>query len=213
MLIGLKTCVDMKTFLLMLLGLFCGFSANAQNDELNKLTDIVNSLRTGGEKGYKNAIATLAADKMWTPMDELGIDRTVECRASDRVPGFRLNSVLTNAENEERYQTTTGNHLNGADLRYNYSLFEKTLKANKSTSFLLNGRWGEQVLIIMPFNPNARITAKAFCEDKSFEVSPCGGGCLKLTGSVTKGKPLSLTLVNESGENISYVIINYNSRK
>lgn len=211
-LIGLKRCVDMKKYLVILSILLCGFSLKAQNEELNKLTDIVKSLQTGGEKAYKDAIATLAADKLWTPMDELNIDRAVECKASDRVPGFRLNSILTNAENIERYQTSTGNHLNGADSRYNYSLFEKTLKAGKTASFTLLERWGEQVIIIMPYKPQTRIKAKAI-GDKEFTITPSGNGSLKLIGSVTKGKPLNLRVTNESGENISYVILNYNSRK
>lgn len=212
-LIGLKKCVKMKKYVLMLFISICAFSVKGQNDELNRLTDIVKSLQTGGEKAYREAVALLAVDKLWTPMDELTIDRSVECRASDRVPGFRLNSVLTNAENKERYQTATGNHLNGADIRYNYSLFEKTLKARKTASFVLPQRWGEQVIIIIPFNSKTKITAKATGGDKDFTVTPSGNGSLKLTGSAVKGQPLKLSVTNNSEENISYVILNYNSRK
>lgn len=212
-LIGPKKCVDMKKYILLLFVTICFISAKAQNDELNKLTDIVKSLQTGGEKAYKDAIVILAADKLWTPMDELAIDRNVECRASDRVPGFRLNSALTNAENKERYQTSTGNHLNGADIRYNYSLFEKTLKTAKTATFSLPQRWGEQVLIIIPFKPQSKIEVTANGGDKDFIVTPNGNGSLKLTGSVVKGNPLNLTVTNKSDENISYVILNYNSRK
>lgn len=212
-LIGPKKCVDMKKYILWLFVTFCFISAKSQNDELNKLTDIVKSLQTGGEKAYNDAIATLAADKLWTPMDELAIDRNVECRASDRVPGFRLNAALTNAENKERYQTTTGNHLNGADMRYNYSLFEKTLKAGKTATFALRQRWGKQVVIIIPFKVGAKITAKAIGGDKDFTVLPIGNGGLRLTGTVVKGQALNLQVSNESGENLSYVILNYNSRK
>lgn len=203
----------MKKYVLLLIATFCLISAKAQNDELNKLTDIVKSLQSGGEKAYNDAVAKFAADKLWTPMDELGIDRNVECRATERVPGFRLNSILTNAESKERYQTSTGNHLNGADIRYNYSLFEKTLKAGKTASFALPQRWGEQVIIIIPFKAKAKISAKARGGDKDFTVTPSGNGSLKLTGAVVKGQTLDLTVTNESGENISYVILNYNSRK
>lgn len=212
-LIGPKKCVEMKKYVLLLSAVICFISAKAQNDELNKLTDIVKSLQKGGEKAYKDAIATLAADKLWTTMDELAIDRNVECKASERVPGFRLNSAMTNAENKERYQTSTGNHLNGADIRYNYSLFEKTLKTGKTATFSLPQRWGEQVLIIIPFNPQSKIEATANGGDKDFITTPNGNGSWKLTGSVVKGKPLNLNVTNKSGENISYVIINYNSRK
>lgn len=212
-LVGPKKCVDMKIYILILFIAVGVFSLKAQNYELNKLTDIVKSLQTGGEKAYKEAISALASDKLWTPMDELGIDRNVECRASERVPGFRLNSALTNAENKERYQTTTGNHLNGADMRYNYSLFEKTLKGGKSASFSLPQRWGEQVIIIIPFNPQSKISAKASGGNGEFIVAPSGNGSLKLTGTVVKGQSLNLSVTNESRENISYVILNYNSRK
>lgn len=204
----------MKRYLLTLLFIaVCVSSVEAQNDELNKLADIVKSMQTGGEKAYKDAITALASDKLWTPMDELAIDRDVECKASDRVPGFRLNSVLTHAENKERYQTTTGNHLNGADIRYNYSLFEKTLKSGKTASFSLQGRWGKQVIIIIPFNVRAKITAKASGGDTDFTVTPSGNGSLRLTGSVLKGQPLNLTVTNDCAEHISYVILNYNSRQ
>lgn len=212
-LIGLRKCADMKKFVLILFILIGVYQGKAQNNELNKLTDIVKSLQTGGEKSYRDAIAKLAVDKLWTPMDELTIDRNVECRASDRVPGFRLNSALTNAENQERYQTTTGNHLNGADIRYNYSLFEKTLKAGKTAEFSLPQRWGEQVIIIIPFNAQSKLSAKASPGDKNFTVVPVGNGSLKLTGNVVKGQPLRLSVTNDSEENISYVILNYNSRK
>lgn len=212
-LIGPKKCVEMKRYILLLFVTVCFISATAQNDELNKLTDIVKSLQTGGEKAYKDAIAILAADKLWTPMDELTIDRNVECRASDRIPGFRLNSALTNAESKERYQTSTGNHLNGADIRYNYSLFEKTLKTARTATFFLPQRWGEQVLIIIPFNPQSKIEATANGGDNDFIATPNGNGSLKLTGTVVKGKPLNLTITNKSDEDISYVILNYNSRK
>lgn len=212
-LIGPKKCVDMKKCILIMFIAVSVFSLKAQNDELNKLTDIVKSLQTGGEKAYKDAIATLATDKLWTPMDELGIDRNVECRASERVPGFRLNSALTNAESKERYQTTTGNHLNGADIRYNYSLFEKTLETDKTATFSLPQRWGEQVIIIIPFNPQSKIEASANGGKNNFILMPLNNGGIKLTGNVDKGKSLNLTVTNKSGENISYVILNYNSRK
>lgn len=212
-LIGLRRCADMKKFVLILFILIGVYSGEAQNNELNKLTDIVKSLQTGGEKSYRDAIAKLAVDKLWTPMDELTIDRNVECRASDRVPGFRLNSALTNAENKERYQTTTGNHLNGADIRYNYSLFEKTLKAGKTAMFSLPQRWGEQVIIIIPFIAQSQLTVKASAGDANFTVVPAGNGSLKLTGNVVKGQTLRLSVTNDSEENISYVILNYNSRK
>lgn len=186
----------------------------AQTDELNFLTDIVKSLQKGGESAYKSAVAKLAKDKEWTPMDELGIAAGVECKASQRVPGFRLNSVLTNAENAQRYETTTGNHLNGADSRYNYSLFEKTLKAGAEVNYSLPGRWGDQTFIVIPFSGNdSKLMGTIRCKGNDFQCTTLGHGILRFSGSAIKGQPVEIKLKNGSENHISYVIINYNSRK
>lgn len=204
----------MKRILISISVLLLAFSVSAQDAELNKLTDIVKSLQTGGEKAYNAAVAKLASDKNWTPMDEIGFDRNIECKASERVPGFKLNSVLTNAENKERYQTTTGNHINGADGRFNYSLFEKTLKPGKTAFFSLPERWGEQTIIILPYQgENAKISATASSGTNNFTVTSIGNGAVKLTGKAVKGQPLTLNVSNGSEGNISYVILNHNSRK
>lgn len=201
----------MKKIILFLLLSASVFVTEAQNDELNKLTDIVISLKAGGEDAYKSAISRLAADKQWTPMDELGINKEAECKAAARTPGFKLNSVLTNAENKERYQTTTGNHLNGADSRYNYSLFEKTLKSGKSATYQVNGRWGEQTFIVIPHS--GKLSVSISSGDNKFSSSNLGNGAIKLNGRAQKGLPVSISVSNNGAENISYVIINYNSRK
>lgn len=194
--------------------LLLAFSVSAQDAELNRLTDIVKSLQSGGEKAYNAAVQKLAANKNWTPMDEIGFDRNIECKASERVPGFKLNSVLTNAENKERYQTTTGNHINGADSRFNYSLFEKTLKPGKSAVFSLPERWGEQTIIILPYQgETAKVSAAASSGTNNFTVTSIGNGAVKLTGKAVKGQPLTLKVSNGSEGNISYVILNHNSRK
>lgn len=194
--------------------LLLAFSVSAQDAELNRLTDIVKSLQSGGEKAYNAAVQKLAADKNWTPMDEIGFDRNIECKASERVPGFKLNSVLTNAENKERYQTTTGNHINGADSRFNYSLFEKTLKPGKTAVFSLPERWGEQTIIILPYQgEKAKISVAASSGTNNFTVTSIGNGAVKITGKAIKGQTLTLKVSNGSEDNISYVILNHNSRK
>lgn len=205
---------NMNRSIITLFILLGALSVSAQDAELNKLTDIVKSLQSGGEKAYKAAVEKLATDKNWTPMDEIGFDRNIECKASERVPGFKLNSVLTNAENKERYQTTTGNHINGADSRFNYSLFEKTLRPGKTAVFSLPERWGQQTIIILPYQgEKAKITAEASSGTNTFTVSPIGNGAIKLTGNAIKGQPLSLKVSNGSEGNISYVILNHNSRR
>lgn len=211
---GRKKCADMKKTLNIILMLAAAILTFAEDGELNRLTDIVKSLRSGGEKAYQTAIVQLAADKAWTPMNELGFNRAIECKVSERVPGFRLNAVLTNAENAQRYQTTTGNHLNGADSRYNYSLFEKTLKAGKTAEFSLAGRWGEQVFVIMPYQgEKASLDVSVSSDGNEFTATPVGNGAVRMNGNAVKGKDVKIRITNTSAYNISYVILNFNSRK
>lgn len=104
-----------KLIILTIILLFAAPVHGADADpEMQKLQSVVANLRKGGEKAFRNAVSKLSSDKLWTPMDELRINRNAECRISDGVAGFRLNAVMTNAENAERYQTTTGLYLNGA---------------------------------------------------------------------------------------------------
>lgn len=204
----------MKRLLILTGILLTAFIAGrAQGDELNRLADIVKSLRSGGETAYNRAIKDLGGDKLWTPMDELGTDKTAECRVTDRVPGFRLNAVMTNAENAQRYQTTTGNHLNGADTRFNYSLYEKTLKAGKTVSYTLNGRQGDQTFLLIPYKTDkVGLQAEGRSGSENFKAVRLNDGTIKLTGKVAKGNPVRLTVSNTGNENLSYVVINYNAR-
>ena len=186
----------------------------AQTDELNRLLDVVLSLRNGGEKSYNAAVKTLASDRLWTPMDELGRNNEAECRIADNVPGFRLNSVLTNAENKQRYQTTTGNHLNGADSRFDYSLYEKTIKTGKTATYRLFNRKGNQTFLFVPYDgkgANLKISVKS--GDTGFTSTTLSNGVVKFTGKAKDGIPVMITVTNQGGKNASYVIINYNSRR
>lgn len=204
----------MRRLFFIIITILGSMAADAQDQELNALADIVASLPHGGEAAYKNAIAKLSKDPRWTPMDELGFDRSIECRASERVAGFKLNSILVNSENVNRYQTTTADHLNGADSRFNYSLYEKTLKEGKTATFSLSSRWGEQVFLIIPYSGKAaKITASASSGAAPFAVSSFGNGGIRLVGNAIKGEPVKLSITNGSASPISYVIINYNSRK
>lgn len=198
---------------MMLAMLLAALPALAQDNELNRLTSIVTSLKGGGEKAYGKAVESLSADRSWVMMDELGRDREAECRVADKVAGFRLNSVLTNAEQAQRLQVSTGNHLNGADTRYSYSLYEKTLKAGKTASYTLNGRWGRQTFLFIPFQGGkAALSPSITCGGKAFREERLGDGIVRLTGVADKGEPLMMKVANGGKAPVSYVVINYNSR-
>ena len=204
----------MKRKFLTFIILLAAFGLHAQTQELTRLEEIVLSLRTGGEEAFNKAVGSLSGDAEWTPMDELGRNNEVECKVADHVPGFKLNAVLTNAENRQRRQVSTGNHLNGADSRYNYSLYEKTLKAGKTVTYTLNGRWGEQTFVLIPFDAkNSGLEPSITSGGNTFKTERLNAGMIKLTGRAVKGMPLKLKISNSSRKNASYVIINYNSRR
>lgn len=207
---GPKECVDMRNILFAISLILMPFVSVAQDAELNRLVDIVTSLKSGGVSAFDKAVKSLAGDDLWTQLDE-AVDRKAECPVSDVKERFGLNSALNNARSADRHQTSTGNHLNGADMRYNYSLYEKTLKAKSTATFNLAGRWGEQVVLIIPYDGAAScISATA---NDGMMVSDIGDGRIRITGSVNRGEALSLKVTNGSDANVSYVIINYNSRK
>ena len=55
-----------------------GARAAALDPEMQKLQSVVANLRKGGEKAFRNAVSKLSSDKLWTPMDELRINRNAE---------------------------------------------------------------------------------------------------------------------------------------
>ncbi len=182
--------------------------------ELQKLVDIVKSLR-GGSAAFAEATAVLASDPAWTPMNELrAADASAECRASDKVPGFRLNKLLAASEQAQRFETSTGNMLNGEDARFNYSLFERGIKAGATAVYTLRGREGAQTFVILPYDGGSgSFAATISCGGVPFEVKEYTDGSLVFTGNVASGQPLTLSIANTSGRNISFAILNHNSRR
>ena len=174
------------------------FTASAQNAsldaELGKLVDLVKRLRTPSEaqqkKAYDAAIRPLADDTKWTPMNELRDKNGAECRPADKtVRRFRLNTLLNNAERRRNgLSASTDNFLNGQDEAYNYSLYEKSIKA------------GDRLL----------------WKGKSIGTTTRqGDGTQVLTTKERIGKDDTLTLEisNNGSSPLSLVILNHNTRK
>ncbi len=200
--------------LLVFLLFFSPLYALSLDQELQKLCDIVRSLKTQGEEGFKDAQKILMTDPLWTPMNELvATDPTSECKASDRVPGFKLNKLLAGAEQAQRFETSTGNMLNGEDARFNYSLYERTVRSGATVEYNLSGRSGEQTFIIIPFEADADFTATVKAGEEPMEVKKYKDGTLAFTGNVSKGERVKLTIINTSDRNCSFAILNHNTRR
>ena len=205
------------------------FTASAQNvsldAELGKLVDLVKRLRTPSEtqqkKAYDAAIRPLADDTKWTPMNELRDENGAECRPADKtVRRFRLNTLLNNAERRRNgLSASTDNFLNGQDEAYNYSLYEKSIKAgdNHTARYSFHGRQGRQTFVFVPFTTNgASFSVRLLWKGKSIGTTTRqGDGTQVLTTKERIGKDDTLTLEisNNGSSPLSLVILNHNTRK
>ena len=117
--------------------------------------------------------------------------------------GFRLikrHGGVTNAG---------GRFRDGRDPRYKYSFIEITVKKNATVSYQISGREGEQVFAVVPFEKDARFVASIYKGDSFTDNGVC---YIRLKQGIKKDNTFTLTLKNESGKNMAFVLINYNSR-
>ena len=198
-----------------------GVSAQSINDsELQSLIGVVKMLRASDEATFNKAAQILAADTKWTSMSELGVKQKTECLPVDRVPGFKLNRILSKAEGNRKYVYTHGDMLNGEDERYDYSLYERSLKAGQEVTYNLKGREGTQVFVLVSFMGEAArlsgyitlddgrlVMFETEKQDKGIWIARCESSML------TRNKVFSITIKNGSQDNQSFVIINHNTRK
>lgn len=204
--------------LFLILFIAAGLSASAQiaDAELRSLVDVVTRLRTPGEAAYTRALAALEADTKWTPMNETGRVTPNECGPSEKLSRFRLNRILNKADAARKYVSTHGDMLNGADERYNYSLYERALRAGKSETYSLPGRAGRQTIVIVPHAAQGSgITATVSGGGVAVTFRSDKSGVLVAeldSKAVSKDRPLTLTVSNTSGQPQAFVIINHNTR-
>lgn len=191
--------------------------ATFSDKELSALVDIVKMLRTSNETNFNKATQVLKSDTKWTMMDETGAVRAdKECKASDKVPGFKLNRILSKVSGGRKYVATHGDMVNGEDTRYNYSLYERALKPGVEVAYRLKGREGKQTFVIVPFKADAKFEVAVKSNGKTVSSSkknPDGTVVVEWTKN-TPSKTLTFDLVvkNGSKDSQSFVIINHNTR-
>ena len=211
-----------KLFILFLL--FWSQMAVAQqivDDELQSLVAVVKMLRNSNENTFNHASKLLASDEKWTPMSELGVRQSTECLPVDRVAGFKLNRILSKVEGNRKFVYTHGDMLNGEDERYNYSLYERSVKAGQNVSYRLKGREGTQIFVLIPFHgEQSGLSGEIQLEQEDPVVFQLENETDRdvmsariVSSELTREKEIVLTIRNGSSENQSFVLINYNSRK
>lgn len=185
--------------------------------ELAALVDIVKMLRESNETNFRKATDILTSDMKWTPMDETGAVRDgVECKASENVPRFKLNRILSRVDGSRKYVSTHGDMVNGEDTRYDYSLYERALKPKAKVEYALKGREGRQTFIVVPYNTTAKLDVSIVINGKKIVGQSDADGTVVV--NVDKNLPvktdkLNLSVTNRTNAPQSFVIINHNTRK
>lgn len=143
-------------------------------------------------------------------MDELPLDKTGECTTKDAVDVFGLNDMGFGILKRHGGVTNAGGRFrDGRDPRYKYSFIEITVKQGKTVNYPISGREGEQIFAIVPYEKDAKFKA-SIPHGELFEDN---GICyIRLKQGIKKNDAFKLTIKNESGKNMAFALINYNSR-
>ena len=182
--------------------------------EMQKLVDRCIALRQGSN--VSNVTRELQRDNQWTLMDEIAIDRKGECTVNDPVTMFGLNDIGFRIFKLHGGVTNQGGRFrDGRDPRYSYSFIEVTVKSQKSVTYDITGREGSQLLAIVPRGNDAKFTATVTRNGETCGTAAVRDGVcyLSIQEKLKTSDTFKLTIQNQSGQNMAFAIINYNSRK
>lgn len=184
------------------------------DEETEYLVGIVRLLGNQDEASYLEACRLLSADRKWTPMNETGAFQTGECPPSDKMPRFKLNRALTQVAGNRKYVTTHGDMLNGEDERYNYSLYERSVRSGQTIRYTLKGREGNQCFILIPFLGGDLTASISIGDGEPVPFVDTGNGTLVASIQCpTLINSQTLVLSVTGGEKSqAFVIINHNTR-
>lgn len=206
---------EMVPIMLALMLLVSPFQSHAQSFGLSGIPDEMGSLvmrciDLRSPHNLAKVSKALDRDMSWTMMDELAIDKGGECSTKDIVDMFGLNDIGFSILKRHGGATNAGGRFrDGRDPRYKYSLIEITVKKDASVNYRIDGREGEQVFAIVPFEENARYVASI----PQAETFTDNGVCyIRLRQALKKNDSFTLTITNNSDKNMSFALINYNSR-
>lgn len=184
------------------------FTLSEIPDEMGSLVMRCFDLRSS--RNMDKVSKALERDMNWTMMDELAVDKAGECSTKDIVDTFGLNDLGFSILKRHGGVTNAGGRFrDGRDPRYKYSLIEITVKKDASVNYRIDGRKGEQVFAIVPFEENAGFTASIPQAETFTEKGVC---YIRLRQALKKNDSFTLTIKNQSGKNMSFALINYNSR-
>lgn len=208
---------EMASLLILCLLLLMPQNSHAQTDIPKEMTTIVERcklLRTPANQAKVSR--EFLYDTTWTLMDEIDIDKKGECTIKDKVSTFGINEMGYRIAKRQGGVTNAGGRFrNGQDTRYNYSFIEVTVKKGMSVSYQITGRLGVQQFAILPYQPGAAFSVSVTQAGKPVATTQSKDGVsyVKLKKKVTKNEVFQLSIKNNSGKNMAFVIVNYNPWK
>ena len=210
---------EMNPVVVMLLLLVLPFVTVAQSkmmitQEMSALVKNVSDMRN--PQNMSHVERALYNDRQWTLMDEIKIDSNGECTVKDKVNTFGLNQMGYRIARYNRGVSNTGGRFrNGQDPRYNYSFIEVTAKRGATLKYEITGREGGQVFAVVPYDPKSAFAVSMTRNSLQIgeKQEEDGVQYIVVNENIKKSDVLTLRIVNSSPRNLSYVIINYNSRQ
>ena len=205
------------SLLLLLLTVPLQLVAQTGDKELDRLIGISTLLRSADANAYNRALQMLKADAKWTPMDELGKLQPTECSPAVTLSRFKLNRLLSRADGQRKFVASRGDFLNGEDERFNYSLFERSLKASSSVTFKVKGRVGKQTFVLVPHSKQGHglklsVSAPGL-SFRLYQILPDGSIVYVSQGRAAKEQFITISVSNSSHAPQAFVLINHNSRQ
>lgn len=208
---------EMATIIVWLFMLVYPNVALAQTEVPTEMATIINRCKLLRNSSNINKVSReFLYDMSWTLMDEIDIDKKGECTVKDKVSMFGVNDMGYRIAKRQGGITNMGGRFrNGQDERYQYSFIEITVKKGMSVSYEITGRQGLQQFAVLPYINTASFAVSVKKGGMPFGKSVMKDGVcyVQLKQKVAKTDKFFLSIHNNSGKNMAFVIVNHNPGK
>lgn len=185
------------------------------------LDKLINDIRNLQNKGTREqAYSELKNNLSWTLMDELPTDKANECKITEKVSKFGINDVAWKIfTNRDGAYNDGGVFCNGADPRYDYSVYEKSLKGGSAVSYEVTKRNGKQIFAFFPCRKASKFaySVKVKRGETENEVDDTvvenGITYFIINEALTASDIITITIQNNNNTGEAVAIANYNSKK
>ena len=207
------------TVLLMLFSISIGAQSVLHDKgeaQMASILDAVLTIKKGGEANWNAAKSVIVKhSRFFTLMDELK-DKTNDCvMIKTQVEFLGINRMMNEIKRSHSVQNTGKDLLDGADPRFNYSIYEKGIKSKSVASYTLSGRSGRQVFVVIPYNPTQNYTVTIRINSKNYRPASKdknGISYFFLDKGFKDKQTVNLSIENKEAHNASFVIANHNYR-